>query len=280
MDRYLFNEFVFPLDEDILDNFYKFILTSAQDKVEIGDKGYYNYYPQEDRGIQLIMETTKDGHKVGLDNMFFHHTSASVWKLKIIHALSKFPNTYMVSSEDGDGAIIIRLVNEAVLGKELVPGDIIEAQVSGFAINGGIYENENDYDDIIPYSEDGKKHMLADGALMPINMILNNSAMLTDDERENKDHFKDNILSFKGTIKLAKAYDLNMFDTDFPNYYYAIIDTNFGDLQIFFTRELLNKDMKGFGRGNIIHGELFLSGDVCINDYDKYIRKNDLKLGE
>ncbi|KAF0092559.1 MAG: Uncharacterized protein FD141_743 [Fusobacteria bacterium] len=277
MDRYLFREYILELEDSMLDNIYKFILTEAQEKVEIGNKGYYNFYPQEDRALQLIIETTQEDNKINLENMFFHHTSGSVWKLKIINALSDFSNTYMVSDENGLGGFIIRLVNEAVLGKQLKEGDIFEAQVSAFAINGAIHETENDYEKSIPLSKEGKRNMIADGGLMPLHLIINNNAFLSDEEIANKDHFKDNILAYKGTIESSNSYNLNMFDTDFPTYYSALINTDFGKLPIFFTRDFLN-GMKRFGIGNIIEGELFLTGDVCIDDYNKYIKKNELSF--
>lgn len=278
MDRYLFDKFILEFDEDTLDNLYKFILTKAQEKIEIGKKGYYNYYPQEDRGIQLIIETTQEDHRLELENMFFHHTSPSVWNLRIIHQMKDFPNTYLVSREDGKGGCIIRLVNEDVLGKKLKADDIIEVQVSAFALGGGIFETEEDFEQSIQNSEDSNGNMLADGTLMPLNLIINNNAYLTDEERDKNDHFKDNLLSFKGTVELTNAYDLNMFDIDLPSYYHVIIDTEYGKLPIFFTSDFLNPEMKRIGKGNIIHGEIFLSGDVCINEYDKYIRGNDLRI--
>ena len=278
MDRFLFEEFVVPLDDEVLDGFYKMILSKAQKKVEFKEKGYYNYYPQEKENMQLILETTRRENNLNLENMYFHHVSNSVWKFKIINPLSEFPNTYLASREDGTGGIIIRLVNEAVLGKKIETGDVIEAQICAFAINGGIFETEKDYEDTIPTAKNGEKYMMGDGALMPLNLIVNNNANLSEEEKAEKEHIKDNLLTYKGTIKTANAYDLNMFDMDLPQYYSVTIDTEYGELPIFFTRELLNPNMKGIGEGNIIEGELFLSGDVCINDYDKYIRDNDITV--
>lgn len=276
MDRFLFEEFVAPLDDDIVDGFYRMILTKAQKKVEYGDKANYNYYPQEKENIQLILETTRIENNLNLDNMFFHHTSGSVWKLKIIDSLNDFPNTYIASREDGTGMIVIRLVNEVVLGKKIETGDIIEAQVSAFAINGEIFETEKDYEESVPEFKNGEKYLLNDGVLMPLNLIVNNNANLSEEEKSKKEHFKDNLLTYKGTIKYANAYDLNMFGMDLPKYYSVVINTEYGELPIFFTKEFLNPNTKGFGEGNIIEGELFLSGDVCIKDYDRYIKENDL----
>ena len=70
-----------------------------------------------------------------------HHTSPDVWKLKIIDSLSMHKDCYMASRENGSGCIIIRLVNEQVLG-EIKSGDIIEAQVVGMAMAIDIFEDE------------------------------------------------------------------------------------------------------------------------------------------
>lgn len=278
MDRFLFEKFIVPLDDEILDGFYNMILSKAQRKVEYKEKGYYNYYPQEPGNIQIILETSRKGNNLNLENMFFHHTSGSVWRLKIINPLKNFPNTYMASREDGTGGIVIRLVNEAVLGEELKSGDIIEAQVSAFAINGGIFETEQDYKESVPISKNGEKFLIDDGTIIPLNLIINNNANLSEGEKAQKEHFKDNLLTYKGTIKYADAFDVNMFDMDLHRYYNVVINTEYGELPIYFTKELLNPNMQGFGEGNIIEGELFLSGDVCINGYDKYIKENDLTI--
>lgn len=94
---------------------------------------------------------------------------------------------------------------------------------------------------IIPVAtKNGEKYIIDDGAMMPLNLIINNNANLSKEEKIKKEHIKDNLLTYKGTIKTANAYDLNMFDMDLPNYYSVTIN------------------------------------DVCIKDYNKYIRGNDL----
>lgn len=278
MDRFLFEEFVVPLDDKNLNGFYSMVLANAQTKIEYGEKEYYNYYPQKSKRIQIVLETTRKNNNLNFDNMFFHHTSSSVWKLKIINPLTVFPNTYMASREDGTGMIVIRLVNEAVLGKKIETGDIIEAQVSAFAINGEILETEKDYEKSVQKSQNGEKYLINDGTLIPLNLIVDNNANLLEEIKAQKEHFKDNLLTYKGTIKYANDYDINMFDMELPKYYNVVINTEYGELPIFFTKEFLNPYMKGFGEGNIIKGELFLSGDVCIKDYDKYVKENDLTV--
>lgn len=275
MDNFLFDNFIIPLEDSTLKDFYKMILSEAQTKVKYGEKEYYNYYPQEKKNIQIILETTEKDNKLKVDNMFFHHTSGTVWRLKIIEVMNNFANTYLVSKEDDTGVIIIRLVNEAVLGKKLKTGDIIEAQVSAFGMNIDVYKNEKSQNDSIFVSENMNKIIFEDGVLMPSNLIINNNTIMNEKERNEKEHHKDNLLKFKGTIKYANKYDINMFGIELPKYYSVVINTGYGELPIFFTKSFLNNKMiEEIEEGNTISGDIFLSGDVCINEYEKYAEDN------
>ena len=272
MDRYLFESFVFEIEDDnlMVDSLVMFAKL-AKNKVEKkgNNKVTFNYYPQEKNQLQLVIEAVKDGKSVAINNMKVHHTSPDVWKFKIINPLSGFDGCYMASREDGDGLVIIRLVNEQVLG-EIKEGDIIEAQVAGIAMAIDIFENEKEYEDNTPESKSGKKYFMADGSLIPTNMIVNNNANLSDEERKEKDHSFDNLIDFKGTIKLGRKCQLKMYDIDVNSYYIARIDTQFGGLDIIIPFPMMPEKLKGFGAGNIICGKILLSADVCINDYEKY----------
>ena len=207
--------------------------------------------------------------------MFFHHTSGTVWRLKIIEVMNNFPNTYLVSREDDTGVIIIRLVNEAVLGKKLKTGDIIEAQVSAFGMNIDVYKNEKSQNDSIFVSENMNKIIFEDGVLIPSNLIINNNTIMNEKERNEKEHHKDNLLKFKGTIRYANKYGINMFGIELPKYYSVVINTGYGELPIFFTKSFLNNKMiEEIEEANTISGDIFLSGDVCINEYEKYAEDN------
>ena len=179
----------------------------------------------------------------------------------------------MVSREDGTGGIVIRFVNEQVLDK-IEAGDIVEVQVVGMAIAIDIFENEEEYQKSVPEGKDGKKTFLADGTIIPANLLINNAANLSEEERNNKDHSFDNLVDFKGTIKTVWKYPLRMYDMDLNNYYIAAINTEFGEtLKIIIPTPMFPKNLKGFGAGNIITGKMFISGDLCIDEYDKYSKK-------
>ena len=273
MDRYLFDSFVFELEDETMNNCLLLFANQAKNMVEKegSSKVTFNYYPQEEDRLQFVVEAEKNDDKRSVYNMKVHHTSADVWKLKIINPLSEFPDCYMASREDGSGCVIIRLVNEQVLG-EIKAGDIIETQVVGMAMAIDIFENEEEYEKNVPAGKDGKKIFMGDGSIIPANLIINNNANLTEEEKKEKDHSFDNLVDFKGTIKQVWKYPLRMFDMDVNNYYTADVDTEYGNLHIIIPTPMFPEGLKGFGAGNIIVGKLLISGDVCINDYEKYAK--------
>ena len=273
MDRYLFECFIFEMQDDMMEQSLVVFANQAKTMVEKEEisKVTFNYYPQEEDRLQLVIEAEKKDDKVAVNYMKVHHVSPDVWKLKIINPLSMHKDCYMASREDGSGCIIIRLVNEQVLG-EIKTGDIIEAQVVGMAMAIDIFEDEEAYKEKVPERKDGQKYLMGDGAIIPANMIINNSANLTEEERKEIDHSFDNLVDFKGTIKQVWKYPLRIFDIDVNNYYMAEVDTEYGNLHIVIPFPMFPEGLKGFGAGNIIAGKLLISGDVCIDDYEKYAK--------
>ena len=260
MDNFLFDNFIIPLEDSTLKDFYKVILSEAQTKVKYGEKEYYNYYPQEKKNIQIILETTEKDNKLKVDNMFFHHTSGTVWRLKIIEVMNNFPNTYLVSREDDTGVIIIRLVNKAVLGKKLKTGDIIEAQVSAFGMNIDVYKNEKSQNDSIFVSENMNKIIFEDGVLIPSNLIINNNTIMNEKERlikalnsyeyfkNNKDKLIDLFVSYYGEEERTNI------ETKFKNAIFIAYQTpksyltKLHKLENIVSKELVEKVLEGNSR--------------------------------
>ena len=142
MDRFLFESLFLDMEDETMSNSLVVFAHQAKNMVEKegNPKVTFNYYPQEDR-LQLVVEAERKNGEVVVNNLKVHHTSPDVWKLKIIDSLSMHKDCYMASRENGSGCIIIRLVNEQVLG-EIKSGDIIEAQVVGMAMAIDIFEDE------------------------------------------------------------------------------------------------------------------------------------------
>ncbi len=234
MDEYLFTKFIFPFKPNLKAGIYKTILLSAQDKLECSHNFYYNYYPQPQRGIQLVLETNKQNEVKAL---MFHHTSDTLWKLKIISRIDD--NIYLVHSIYNNAIFPIRLVNAQVLGGELKENNYIMAQISAFAIDGKIYKNKDEYKDEID---------------------LNDFGILT---------------NIKGTIKKVASYKLWMYFIDLPQYYCLILDYNNEEIPIFIPNDFISSKITRFGKGNYFAGNILISGDVCLDKYEKYIKDND-----
>lgn len=278
MDRYLFENFVFELkDKELLLQSLVIFAKQAKNMVkrEGNNKVTFNYYPQDEERLQLVVEAENTDEGIAVNYMKVHHTSPDVWKLKIIDSLSEFDDCYMASREDGLGCVIIRLVNEQVLGK-IKAGDVIEVQVVGMALAIDIFENEDAYVEKLPLGKDGQKYLVEDGVIFPGNMIINNSDNLTEEERKSKDHSFDNLVDFKGTIKQAWKYPLKIYNIDVNDYYMVEIDTEYGSLHIVIPAPMIPEGLKEFVEGNIIVGKLLISADVCINDYEKYAKEISL----
>ena len=272
MDRYLFNKFVFEMDDELYDNSCVAIAQMSENIVKTphSNKVTFNYYPQEQHELQLVAQGYLDDGKVQIEDVKIHHAAQDVWKLKIVTAIAECDNSYLATCPDGNGLAAIRLVNEQVL-ETLESDSIIEAQVVAFAIDVNIYENEEAYADSVTPSADGQKLLMKDGLVVATDYLVNNNANLTAEERNNKEHCFDNLVDICGTITMCNKFSLNMFDMNLNNYYMANVMTDFGPLKIFIAQPLFPKNIKGFQNGNVIVGKVMLSGDVCIYDYDKYI---------
>lgn len=273
MDRYLFESFVCEFkDMEMIEKSMILFANMAQNKVEKrGNKKItFNYYPQEEYNLQLVIEAQRRKDAMCITNMKIHHTSPDIWQLKIINSFADFADTYMASRLDESGFVIVRLVNEQVLGK-IKEGDVIEAQIVGMAVAIEICKDEKEYEKIVPKGKDGKKNFLGDGALISANAIINNLANLNEEERNKKNHIYDDLVDFKGTIKKCYKRSLNIYDIDVNDYYMVEIDTEFGPLHIVIPQVLIPKRVKKIEVGNVIVGKMLLSADVCIKDYEKYM---------
>ena len=222
--------------------------------------------------MYLETEKTKD-HKLDIKSFKFHHDSKQNWEFKIITEMKSFENTYLVQRSNNTGSSCIRIINEEVLEQELKPNTTIKAQVCGIVMLASIYKNENEYRNSVKANKNGNKVLMKDGYLIPYNLITNNDAKLSEKERNQRNHSKDNLLTFKAKIKKVYEKEIKMFGLELPKYYMATIDTTFGDLDIIIPNSLVNKTK--IENDSIIIGELLLSCNVCIDKYKTKIKKRD-----
>ena len=272
MDRYLFEKFVFELDDETYENACIILAQQARNIVKCPNtkKVTFNYYPQDPDRLQLVAEGILDDGKIQMDSIKMHHASPDVWRIKVVTSVSECDNSYLFTREDENGLVAVRLVNEQVLG-DIEANRIIEAQVVAFALGANIYQDYDDYKNSTP----PESVLMADGLVVATDFLVNNSAHLTEEERNAKEHCFDNLVDVCGTIISCDKYQLEMFGTKVNSYYMANVMTDFGPLKIFIARPLFPEKATGFGAGNVFVGKVLLSGDVCIYDYEKYASKFD-----
>lgn len=275
MDKYIFEQFITKIDGKDASNFFKYLLMNSQEKIDTKERRYLQYYPQKEKAIKLVVETSKNKEgKLNIDGFKFHHLSNQEWEFKIVTPIKSFPNTYIVKRSNNTGSSCIRLVNEEIIGKELKPGTTIKGQVCGIVMSADIFKNEDAYREKVPVDKKGNKTVMNDGYLIPFNLITNNDAKLSEEERNKRDHRRDNLLTFKSKLKNVEEVEISMFDVEIPNYYKATIDTTDGELDIIIPRPIVNKYKERLTNGNTIIGELLLSCDLCIGKYTDKVEKN------
>lgn len=275
MDKYIFEQFITKIDGKDASNFFKYLLMNSQEKIDTKERRYLQYYPQKEKAIKLVVETSKNKEgKLNIDGFKFHHLSNQEWEFKIVTPIKSFPNTYIVKRSNNTGSSCIRLINEEIIGKELKPGTTIKGQVCGIVMSADIFKNEDAYREKVPVDKKGNKTVMNDGYLIPFNLITNNDAKLSEEERKKRDHRRDNLLTFKSKLKNVEEVEISMFDVEIPNYYKATIDTTDGELDIIIPRPIVNKYKEKLTNGNTIIGELLLSCDLCIGKYTDKVEKN------
>lgn len=274
MDRYIFEQFMMKIETRHAKEFFDFLKANAQKRIDTKNKTYLINYPQEDEQIELILETEKDETgKLNIKDFLFHHKSKQEWEFKILKSMNQFSNTYIVNNKEDKNTSCIRLVNEEVIGKELKPNTTIKAQVCGIVMIANIFQTEEDYKKRVTADKNGNKTLMKDGYLIPYNLFVNNSASLSEEERQNRDHVRDNLLTFKSKLKNVKKVDINISPDENNHYYRATIDTTYGELDIIIPSNIC-ENISDIKDNNIIIGELLLSGNLCTGKYKKQIKEN------
>ena len=276
MDIYIFEQFITQLDNRDGENFFKYLVVNAQEEIDIANRKYLIYNPEPNKDISLIVEAEKGpkkNSKYNITGFKFHHNSSQMWDFKIVTPMKSFSNTYVVKRTNNTGSSCVRLVLEEVLEKELKPGTKIRGQVCGIVMNADIYESEEAYRNSVPVDKNGNKTIMNDGYIIPYNLITNNDAKLSEEERNKKDHRRDNLLTFKATLQNVREQTVSMFNLTSPNYYIATIDTTYGKLDIVIPNSIASRYKDGIEDNFVIKGELLLSCDVCVNKYKKKRKK-------
>lgn len=257
MDRYLIDKYVVETDDQLYNLLSSYFVAEAKDKFDIDGMTFYNYYANDGYSLQFVVDVKKDGDSLSKEGLCIHHTSPSVWNMKIV-TRARAKNTYVVTTDDDEQMAVMRFVNHSASGKQFKEGDKVKAQVVGFVLDGNIYENEEAYKKA---SKDNGTR-IGENRMLPLRMLVNNSSKKPKSERDATLPAEDRIMAANFTVKSCHKIPLHIFEHDRPAYYAMEVETAYGDMHLFFTMDSLDKPIKQFKKGDIFVGNIMLSGDV------------------
>lgn len=262
MDAYLIDNFITKTNDKLYDLLSAYLVGFSKNKYNVGGKTFYNCFANDGYSFQFIVEASANSKKITPENIYIHHNSCHVWNLEIGPKLCA-KNAYVITTDDGnlENATVIRFVNHNDSAQKYNIGEIIKAQVVGFVLNGNIYESEEEYKKAIIRN---KSIEVGDNRMLPLRLLLNNSAKKSEVERNAKLPDEDRILKAKFKIGTCHKFSLSIAGKECPTYYATEVETLYGNMYIFFNMNLLDKPVEQFKKGDIFAGNIMLSGDVLL----------------
>jgi hypothetical protein len=271
-------------DED-MNSLLALIVTEGEILSGYGNTAYINYHFG---GAQLIArmitkESGQGGEIVGLDT---HGSGKCVWEVRLssININPKDADEtqrvcVLKRVEDGSGMVVAHIVNANVL-PSFLEDDIVKLQMIGFGVVINFFATEDEYAESCDKLPNGGKILLSDGMIMPNGFLYNHDPERAEEE---KDYSTDAYALIRGTVK-----DIIWGMLSLPGgepekgYIRCFIDTQYGELELVFSPEQVNKsELDKMETGSIISGIFVLSGDAGIYEYDNgviYDEEHNLRV--
>lgn len=175
-------------------------------------------------------------------------------------------------ASDGGGMAVVNLVNADVL-PSFLENDRVKMQMVAFPEEIHYYPDEDAYAEDQPSTPDGKKWLLADGSMLASGILSNHSPNNPD---KDKDHYSDNYMLIRGTVKKIQAGIVKFEEEGFPSFISTIINTEHGDLEIAHTiDQVAEAERENLKVGATVWGVFVLSGDVAIHEYTEGIVRDE-----
>lgn len=200
-----------------------------------------------------------------------HGVGRSVWKVKVIDVLEEDSDykKIVVKNQDGTGLAVVNVIASEVLPSYL-PDEEITMQMVAFPIDVQYFKDEDDYASIYPTGANGGKLLLGEGTVFPYGLL---------DNKNGENSVTNDLVSVWGKIKgvYYGAAEFENYDREeCPHYIRCIIETEFGELEVVHSLEVLeeNNNLENIEVGCICSVQCVLSGDVAIYDYDNGIVKD------
>jgi len=268
----------FTKDEDTFFNFIGDVCEGGEAIV-----GYYGYpYINREYGkAQFIARTELNEEKTQLEfsGLDTHISGLCVWEVMLSEMnlqpkdADPLARRVMVKrASDGGGMAVVNLVNADVL-PSFLENDRVKMQMVAFPEDIHYYPDEDAYAKDQPEAANGKKWLLADGSMMASGLLINHSL---DNPDKDKDHFSDNYMMIRGTVKQIRKGIVKFGEEEFPSFISTVIGTEHGDLEIAHSADQVEEAERDYLKvGSTVWGTFILSGDVAIYEYEKGIVRDE-----
>lgn len=270
---------------NMLENYGLGFLTESEDTL----LGFLAYIGQEGRAIAgyygcpylthsvgnvevwLRTEKTPDGEYTvtGFDT---HCGGPCVWEM--IHtgiditpkSEEKLSRTIMFRKENTAGGMLpISLINADVL-PSLLKDDKITAQMVALPLTINYYEDEDAYAEAQPEDEHGKKWMIANGALIPLEFLYNHTPGRYESQKE---YVSDCYVQFRAEVKALYHGSISLNGESHRTFIRCFAETEYGALEFDHSIDQVPQEQRNkIKEGAIISGTCILSGDVAIKEYE------------
>ena len=245
--------------------------------------GYYGipYLNREYGWAQFIARTelNEEEQRLEFRGLDTHISGVTVWDalLSEINLQPKDADplsrrVVVKRASDGGGMAVVNLVNADVL-PSFMENDRVKMQMVAFPEEIHYYPDEDAYAADQPESENGKKWLLADGSMIASGILSNHSP---DNPDKDKDHYSDNFMLIRGTVKKIRSGIVKFEEEGFPSFISTIINTEHGDLEVAHTiDQVAEAERENLKVGATVWGVFILSGDVAIHEYTEGIVRDE-----
>lgn len=183
------------------------------------------------------------------------------------------------SAVTGKGLAVVNMLNADVL-PSFAPEEKMLVQMVGFPVSLHYYNDEDAYSADQEDGPDGKKWLLADGAVFPTGFLNNHSVKKTEkketDTDDDTDDDSDNYCLIRGTVKALYHGILKFGEEELRTCIRCIINTCFGNLQLIHTYEQVPENERDALKvGSIVNTVCVLVGDPALYEFDKGMLKDE-----
>ncbi len=212
----------------------------------------YNYKTYKyDDGLELVARIKKDGEDydfVGVDSHFINSNKYVCKPVLSLGQTTELPAVLFASLDDSS-AFIANLLHAGLVKGEMNEKSKVSLQLCAYPSSLEVYEDRKAYEDTV------KEAILKDKSVLPYYYI---KSLEKDLSQEEIDRYQNNLLF---NLIAAKVITTKEYKFGANPCYVSTIDTILGDLDIIYSKNILNKPLT---ENSYIVGAFYLSAEFSL----------------